>query len=986
VARRLTSEHFVGRRTELEELEQALDAAAERQPAVVLLGGDSGVGKTRLLGELERRLSDRGVLVLRGECVEQADGELPYAPLTSAVRPLVRNDDPALRELGSGSRAQLALLLPGLENEGDADLRHDPSAQLRLFESLVELLDLLSERQPLALVLEDMHWADRSTRTFVAFLARSLRQERVLLVLSYRTDEIHRRHPLRPLLSELERLDHVRRIDLAPFSRAELAEVLAGILGADPDEGLVDRLYARSEGNPLYTEELLAAGLDGRGATPQSLRDAFMLRIESLSGDAQRAARAIAVGRRLDEETIEQVTGIEREPLQEALRQAVAEQVLVSDDDGRLMFRHALLREALYEDLLPGERCDLHVGLARILEQRMADGESGEAELAAAIAGHYLAAGEQPEAMRASVQAALATRAVHAYGEAAELAERALELWPHVPGAQRSIPMDHVDLLRLAASAHSMAGDRGRAEVLLLSALDEVEREREPERYAGILARLARVQWSLNRGLEGVETAKRALSLLPLGESSERAGLVGWLARTQFLRGRFRDAIADAESALVAAREAGDQHAECEVLNTLGMAKIALGEVDDGIHRLRRAIELARANGDIQDLASAYSNLAELLGIAGRTRDALEVALEGDALVPRRAARMYDWMTLTVAQVSFEAGEWLITKEHLGPPALALDRMSIFRLLVEAEVALGEGSDDVASRRLEDAEPLVEASAEPQWIGWFGALRGELLRRRWDLLAARAVVDHALGRLEICTDDVMRIARASAVGARIEADIAQRARDLRERADERGAIARMRIHMSRLSAAAQEGGPVEKAWEATGKGELARARGKSDPRLWRKATEQWDALSRPYHSALVRFREAEAAIESGDRSAAASAASAALQTAQRLGAGWLTGEVEALVHRARLQVDGDDEAVAAASPAEHDGAEDPFGLTPRERQVLALLAEGATNRQIGNSLFMAEKTASVHVSRILSKLGVQSRTQAAAVAHRLHLT
>jgi DNA-binding CsgD family transcriptional regulator/tetratricopeptide (TPR) repeat protein len=983
----LTSEHFVGRRAELEELEQALDAAARREPAVVLLGGDSGVGKTRLLAELELRLSDRGVLVLRGESVEQDDGELPYAPLTSALRPLVRNDDPALGELGSGSRAQLSVLLPGLDTGGDADARHDPSAQLRLFESLVELLDLLSERQPVALILEDMHWADRSTRTFVAFLARSLRQERLLLVLSYRTDELHRRHPLRPMLSELERLDHVRRIDLAPFSRTELTEVLADILGTNPDEAMVERLYARSEGNPLYTEELLAAGLDGRGAAPQSLRDAFMLRIERLPADAQRAARAIAVGRRLDEETIEEVTGIGHELLQEALREAVSEQVLVGDGDGRLMFRHALLREALYDDLLPGERCDLHVALARILEPRMAEGASGEAELAAAIAGHYLAAGEQPAAMRASVQAALAARAVHAYGEAAELAERALELWPHVPGAQRSIPLDHVDLLRLAASAHSMAGDRGRAEVLLQSALEEVEPERDPERYAAILARLSRVQWSLNRGLEGVETAKRALSLLPAGESGERAGLVGWLARTQFLRGRFRDAIADAEWALVASRQAGDQHAEGEVLNTLGMAKLSLGEVEEGIDCLRRAIELARATGEIQDLASAYSNLADMMGTAGRTREALEVALEGDALIPRRAARMYDWMTLTVAQASFDAGEWAITKEHLGPPALAIDRMSIFRMLVEAEFALAEGSHELAGRRLEDAEPLVEASAEPQWIGWFGALQGELLRRRRDLPAARAAVDHALGRVELCTDDVAQIARASAVGARVEADAAQRARDLRERAEERHALARLRIHASRLVAAAQEGGPVEKAWEATGKAELARARGRNDPRLWRRAAERWDAISRPYYVALVGFREAEAAVESGDRPAAAGPASAALETARRLGAGWLTEELEGLIHRARLQLDGDRDGVLdATSAVERDGADDPFGLTPRERQVLALLAEGATNRQIGNALFMAEKTASVHVSRILSKLGVQSRTQAAAVAHRLHLT
>ena len=203
---------------------------------------------------------------------------------------------------------------PGLDGGGTpavASGSGDGSGQLRLFEALLELLDCLSETQPVLLILEDMHWADRSTRTFVSFLARSLRQERLMVLLTYRTDELHRRHPLRPLLSELERLERARRIDLRPFDRSELTEALADILGDAPSPQLVQRLFARSEGNPLYSEELLAAGLDGRGAAPQSLRDAFMLRIERLSTHAQRAARAIAVGRRLDEGTIGEVSGIE---------------------------------------------------------------------------------------------------------------------------------------------------------------------------------------------------------------------------------------------------------------------------------------------------------------------------------------------------------------------------------------------------------------------------------------------------------------------------------------------------------------------------------------------------------------------------------------------------------------------------------------------------------------------------------------------------
>jgi DNA-binding NarL/FixJ family response regulator len=238
--------------------------------------------------------------------------------------------------------------------------------------------------------------------------------------------------------------------------------------------------------------------------------------------------------------------------------------------------------------------------------------------------------------------------------------------------------------------------------------------------------------------------------------------------------------------------------------------------------------------------------------------------------------------------------------------------------------------------------------------------------------------------MEVCTDDVMRIARVSAVGVRVEADIARRARDLRETAARRDALARLRIHVSRLDAAAQEGGPVEAAWLAVGKAESASARGRGRAALWREAARRWDAIDRPYLAAITRWREAEAAVEAGERGQAEEPARSALQTAHRLGARWLADDIEGLARRARLPL-----ADGPPPPGQDATAEDeeaPFGLTPRELQVLGLLAEGATNKQIGASLFMAEKTASVHVSRILSKLDVKTRTQAAAVAHRLRLT
>ncbi len=981
---RLTSTRFVGRVSELAELELALRETADGVPATVLLGGESGVGKTRLVSELGRRLAETAEppLVLRGESVEQRDGELPYAPLLSALRPLVRERDDALDRLSPLSRAALATLLPALGTGSLATGRDDITGQVRLFEALLELLDLLGERQPVVLVLEDMHWADRSTRTFASFLASSLREERLTMLLSYRTDELHRRHPLLPLLSELERLERTRRIVLSPFDRQEVAEALADILGAAPDDQLVERLFARGEGNPLYTEELLAAGLDGRGAAPDSLRQAFLLRIERLSEGAQRVARVVAVGRRLDQTTIAEATKLEPSVIQEALRDAVSEQILVAGEDDRFTFRHALLREALYDDLLPGERSELHLALAAALERMCEERDERELERVTAVASHYAAAGEQRHALKATVRAARAADRVHAFGEVADLAERALELWPRVDDSAELLAMDHVELLSMAAAAHSQAGHRTRGEALLREALGELDPDRHACRYSGLLGRLARVQWSLNRLQEGVETAERALAMLTDSEGGvERVKLLAWLARTRLLRGRFREAITEAEEALSLAVAGGHKLPEEEARGTLGMAMVSLGHVDEGVAEMRRAIEIAQANDDIDSVAYGYANLAEDLNLAGRTADALATAHEGIALVPSRVRDAYDWLALTVSELAFEKGDWQSAREHLGPPPpWVLGRHLIFRQVRLADQALGEGDEDAAADALEVAQPLVADSFEPQWIGLFGSLRAELLRRRHDLDGARAAVGEALDRIELCTDDVQRIARVTAVGLLVEADRAQRARDLREPAAERDALANARIHIERLQAVAEAGGPVERAWLALGSAEYERAQGHGDGPRWIEAAEAWDALQRPYRGAIARWRGAEAFIEAEDREAATDAARAGLETARALGSRWLVDQLTALASRARLELG----VARAASDGEEpvDSEEDPFGLTPRERQVLALLAEGATNRQIGTALYMAEKTASVHVSRILSKLGVRTRTQAAAVAHR----
>ena len=428
------------------------------------------------------------------------------------------------------------------------------------------------------------------------------------------------------------------------------------------------------------------------------------------------------------------------------------------------------------------------------------------------------------------------------------------------------------------------------------------------------------------------------------------------------------------------------------MLNTLGMAKIALGEVEAGEALLREAINLARGQDDMDELGTAYSNLAEFLNLAGRTRDALTVIDEGLREVRTRTGQDFNWMTMTLSALAFEAGEWDVARARVGPPLGSLAGVQlIFRLLRDAELALGEGDEVLARERLMAAEPLVRVTGEAQWHGQYGSLMGELSRRGGELEEAQSAVARALDELEVCTDDVMRIARVTAVGAAVEADRALRARDLREPETENDALTRVRIHLDRLAAAAEDGGPVEEAWLAVGTAEQARAHGADDPALWQAAAEQWDALGRPYCAASARWRQAEALVASEQRPAAAEVAVQALGVADGLGAGWLSGELQGLCARARLELAGSaastngNGSVAADDDRQGD-AELPFGLTPRELQVLTLIAEGATNRQIGAALFMAEKTASVHVSRILNKLGVRSRTQAAAMAHRLHIT
>jgi predicted ATPase/DNA-binding CsgD family transcriptional regulator len=972
VARRVSSRRFVGREQQLAELRRLLQETMDGHARIALIGGESGVGKTRLADELLHHAKARGVRVLAGDCVELAEGELPYAPLIGALRPLIRADDPALTAVREAF------------NRPPGDI--DPADQGRVFERLLDALDALAQEAPLTLVLEDIHWADRSTRDFLAFAARNLCKERVLLLATYRTDELHRRHPLRPLLPDLQRQEEVTLLTVERLTRPELAELLIDILGEAPDDDLLDRLFARCEGNPLFAEELLAAGHDGHGDLPPTLRDALILRVEALPDATQGLLRVVAAAARADEALLAEVADLEPAVLRPALREGLASNVLTLGEDGRYAFRHALLREAMHEDLLPGEDVELHLRLAQALERR-ADAGQDDLDTVVEIAHHFAAAGEQAEALTAAVRAADAAERLRAPAEALAQLERAMALWPRVPDARGRAGMDHVRLLERLGAAADDLGDYDRARHAISHALAELDAEEHPRRAARLLTALGSALWHMGRGEETMSSYDRGLVLLRDVDEPcvERAMLLAGKAKTLMLSGRYVEAIEICDITLTEATASGSRAAESDVRNTLGVALACNGEVEAGIAQLRESMAIDRADGRVEQLGRGYTNLGDTLLLVGRAREAYDFVTSGIAESEGRG-RKGSWMRLQAAEIAIALGRLddadALLSDHRG--RRQNDTVGAYYSGLAGELALTRGDPQEALEHLQRASSLVQLAYDPQWHGPLAAMTAHALRRLRRLDEARATLEQARVRLSRVPgmQDHARLARLAATTIAVEADVAERARDRADADVVDQALERAEAAIER--ARAEAGVLSAMGWVAEAEAELTRARGESSPDAWAHTRDAWLAMERFPYAAEALWRQGEAALRTGDREAAQALLAEALAEAGELQMAWLVEEIEALARRARLRL-------SVAAPAEDAGAgadADPgadLGLTPREREVLELLAGGATNREIGEALFMAEKTASVHVSRILAKLDVRSRTEAAAVAYRLGL-
>jgi DNA-binding CsgD family transcriptional regulator/tetratricopeptide (TPR) repeat protein len=985
---RVQSPTLVGRVEELELLEAARRRAADGDPAVVLVGGEAGVGKTRLVAELTSRCATDGTRVLVGGCIPVGGDGLPYAPIVEALRALLTDVGVgAVRELVGPSWPELARLLPAL-GEPEAGPAGQ-AAQARLFELLLGLLGQLSEPAPLVLVVEDLHWADRSTRDLLAFLVRNLRRERLLLVVTYRNDEPGQQQ-LGPYLAELDRGGSVERLLLARLDRAETGAQLTGILGAVPAVDLVDGVFDRSEGNPFFTEELLESARAGSSTLPTTLRDLLQGRIEALPEPARQVLRVAAVaGRQVPHPLLAAVAGLDEGPLDGALREVVAYQLLVPREDG-YQFRHALLREVVDAGLLPGERTRLHAAYAHALAEWPELSAGSPAVVVAELAIHWDAAGESARALPARIRAGLAAERAHAFTEAQRHFERALELWELVPNPGRPAGLDRVDLLARAAEVSAVTGAIVHAVGLLEDAVDQLDPAADPVRAGVLLAHLGthrRTARDEPGALAAFQEAERLLAGAP--PSAQRARVLAAHAQTLTWVWREKEAIARSEEAVAVARAVGARAEEARALDILG-ACLDHDDPNRAIALHMEARRIAEEIGDAETVVSTYMSLSHVLAGVGRDREALNDAREGyqraRQLGLERALGSY--VAANLARGLLASGRWEEC-ERLTGELLSGDSWCASELLACRGQLLARRGDFAAAREQLDLALRLSPLSE-RGEAWFGLVELALWEGRHDN-AGTTLAEGQRWFAEVDTEGTAALAWTPwyVLALRVEADRAEQA--AARRLPEEVAEARRRAEavVAELNQMAAEREPQATQPGRAGflllaQAELSRLEEQSDPERWRAAAAVWQQRERPFDTAYAQFREAEALLAGrAPRPQAEQVLRSAHRTAVALGAGPLRREIELLAQRGRLRLG--EPVDTTASPAAPSSPAASLGLTRREVEVLALVAEGQTNRQIGQVLYITPKTASVHVSRILAKLGVAGRGEAAAVAHRLGL-
>ncbi|MFD4629731.1 AAA family ATPase [Streptomyces sp. NPDC058284] len=1007
---------FVGRTAELDALNEALaratGAPAEQpagrgEPQALLLGGEAGVGKTRLIEEFTAAAEKRGAVVALGGCVEIGADGLPFAPFSAALRSLRRRLPDELAAAAEGQEEELARILPELagpapHGHGPAG-RSDEQGMARLFELTARLLERLSRDRTVVVVLEDLHWADASTRHLLAYLFRTLRGGRLVLLATYRADDIHRRHPLRPLLAELDRLRTVRRIELCRFSKDEVARQMAGILAAEPEQGLVDDIFDRSDGNAFFVEELAVAS-HGRSCASltDSLRDLLLVRVEELPEDTQRVARIVAEGgSTIEYELLAEVTGLAEDDLIEALRAAVGANILLASPDGDgYRFRHSLVREAVSDDLLPGERSRINRRFAEALE---ADPALVSADQRAArLATYWYYAHDAAKALPAVLAASVEARHRHAYAEQLRLLERAMEIWDDAPettrdelrpadyvegypacGCDPATPLRYLDLMAEATVAGRLCGERERALKITKRALRLLDGENDPLRSAWFWATRSGLVSTLGRGDGWTEIAKAQELMRGLPPSEVHADILVRRASWGMLHDPGPETMAAAERAVEYARMVKADAIELNARLTRGNLLIEAGDPEAGLAEMYEVRARVIEDALVTDLSRALINLPSALEGVGRSAEAVKAAMEGIEFC--RKYGLVDtegWVWGNAAESLFGLGRWdecaeAVARTHRcaqsSKPRGSADQCS-------ARMALARGDYAAAARHIHSAHQHYGShDPQPQYV----------------LPLTRMAIGIAAGEGRVL-DGRAELARALATGfpvgtqrygwplllaaASMEAD----ARGLPAAEPGRPAVVEQ-IRKAATSLATPV--PLWRVYDEWTRAELLRSEGRDTPTDWSAVITALEPLDRPYDLARVRLRLAESLLapDTTDRDRAAQLLRQAGEVADRLGARPLSEAITGLAQRARLTLHPTETTRASAAQTAPADPAEALGLTSRERDVLRLVAVGRSNRQIAEELFISPKTASVHVSNILAKLSVTGRGEAAALAHRLRL-
>jgi DNA-binding CsgD family transcriptional regulator/tetratricopeptide (TPR) repeat protein len=945
---------MVGRTAEL----AVLDAALRQTPAALLVGGEAGVGKTRLIREfLDAARRRTGALrVLIGGCLQISSEGLPYAPFSAVLRKLVREMgvDGVAALLPGGSPGGLARLLPEF---GEPDTEAGTTeARTRLFDHVLLLLERLTEDAPAVVVIEDAHWAERSTRDLLSYLIRNL-PPGLLVIVTYRSDELHRNHPLRPLLAELDRGGWVRRLELDRLPRRAVAEQTRRILGREPAPHLLDEVYERSEGNPLFVEALLGRDGEINCELPESLRDLILGSVRRLPEETQEILRvASAGGDRVEHALLAAVSGLDDTGLSRVLRPAVAANVLVVDGEA-YGFRHALMREAIHGDLLPGEHTRTHTRFAEALEADPGLVPPGRA--AAELAHHWYSAHDTTWALVSAWQAAQVAKEATAYTEWLRMIDRVLTLWDRVPDAAERIGAGHIDVLEKAIEAADLAGETERGVAFAREALKEID---DPLRAAGVLEQRGRLKIRLGHRT-ALDDLREAAWLVPVEPPSvTRARVLSTLAQHLYLLpNRAEEARALASEALDVAREAGDATVEAHALTTIAACDFVETDAERHLAVLAEAAKVYRRGADDSAMLRVATNESHVLESIGEHERAIEAAQHGIALARKhgQARTSGAFLTINLAEPLLALGRWdevLEVTEHaleLSPPPLT--RASLHNAL--GDIALARGDLTGAARAAAALDSVLAPTfSRTQELFPSVKLRIDLRVAEGDPTGALDVVRHVVDELHPSVNArygwPLMAAAARACAEAPGADAAKLVARLRDEAGKTSAHGRPQLAQRLVFAA-----------------EAARAEGEDDRERWEAAAAAWDDLRQPYPLAYALWRAASA---DPDRERAAPRLRRAAELADGLGARPLCERIEASARRARVPLGGR----AGGSS---------LGLTPREQEVLRLVADGRSNREIAGELFISAKTASVHVSNILAKLQVTSRGEAAATAHRMGL-